>query len=105
MLSQPKPLTIVMFCPSAYGGIAEHTFYQASALKKSGAKVTCLVAPAFLDGRETEFEKVVCLMNPVRAGGREIVRKMKMACRIVANYWVLGWQVIKRRPDLVLLDS
>jgi glycosyltransferase involved in cell wall biosynthesis len=96
---------ILMFCPSAYGGVAEHAFYQAGALQKSGAKVTCLVAPAFLNGRDTEFEKVVCLMNPVRAGGQGVVRKMKLAWRIIANYWMLAWQIIKRRPDLVLLDS
>src|SRR5438105_1182020 len=95
----------MLFAPSSYGGIAEHTFYQASALKRAGTRVLCLVPPAFLDGRETEFEKVVCLMNPVPAGGREIVRKMKLASRIIANYWILAWQTIKRRPDLVLLDS
>jgi len=105
MLSQAKPLTILMFCPSAYGGIGEHAFYQATALQKSGTKVICLVAPAFLDGRETEFEKVVCLINPISASGQGIVRKMKLAWRIIANYWMLAWQIIKRRPDLVLLDS
>jgi glycosyltransferase involved in cell wall biosynthesis len=105
MSSHSESPKILSFCPSAYGGIAEHTFYQASALQKSGAKVICLVAPAFLNGRETEFEKVVCLMNPVRAGGQGIVRKTKLAWRIIANYWILAWQIIKQRPDLVLLDS
>jgi glycosyltransferase involved in cell wall biosynthesis len=96
---------VILFAPSAYGGIAEHTFYQAGALHKAGPEVICLVPPAFLDGRETEFEKVVCLMNPVRAGGQGIVRKMKLAWRIIANYWMLASQIIKRSPDLVLLDS
>src|SRR6266446_10392622 len=96
---------ILSFCPSTYGGIAEHTFYQANALKRAGARVLCLVPPAFLHGRETEFERVVCLMNPVPAGGRGIVRKTKLAWRIIANYWILAWQIIKRCPDLVLLDS
>ncbi len=96
---------ILSFCPSTYGGIAEHTFYQANALKRAGARVLCLVPPAFLNGRETEFERVVCLINPVPAGGRGIVRKTKLAWRIIANYWILAWQIIKRCPDLVLLDS
>lgn len=94
-----------MFCPSPYGGIAEHTFYQANALRRAGAGVVCLVPPAFLNGRETEFDKVDCLISPVPPGGPEIVRRMKLASRIIANYWILGWQTIKRRPDLVLLDS
>ena len=61
--------------------------------------------PAFLNGRETEFDKVDCLVSPVPPGGPGIVRRMKLAWRIIANYWILAWQTIKRRPDLVLLDS
>ena len=95
----------MIFSPAAHGGVAEHTFYQANALNKAGAVVIVLVPSAFLNGRETRFEKVVCLMNPVPAGGRGIVRKMKLAWRIIANHWVLAWQIIKQRPDLVLLDS
>ena len=99
------PARILFFSPSSIGGIAEHTFHQATALEKSGSKVICLVPPAFRSGRKTEFERVVCLINPVQAGGQGVVRKIRLAWRIIANYWVLAWQVIKRRPDLVLLDS
>src|SRR5260370_8858246 len=104
MSSHSESPKILSFCPSAYGGIAEHTFYQASVLQKSGAKVTCLVAPTFLNGRETEFEKVVCLMNHVPAGGREITRMVKQGWRIIANYWIITWETVKRSPDLGLLD-
>ena len=30
---------------------------------------------------------------------------MKWCWRILANQWILAWQIWKRRPDLVLLDS
>jgi glycosyltransferase involved in cell wall biosynthesis len=96
---------ILFFSPSSIGGVAEHTFYQARALKRAGARVLCLMPPAFLNGRETEFDKVDCLMSPVPPGGPGIVRRMKLAWRITANYWILAWQTIKRRPNLVLLDA
>lgn len=99
------PARILFFSPSSIGGIAEHTFYQANALEKSGAKVICLVPSAFLNGREVEFERVICLINPVPAGGPRSSHQTKLAWRIIANYWILAWQVINRRPDLVLLDS
>src|SRR5215469_15820782 len=100
-----SPPEILFFSPSANGGIAEHTSYQAKALKKAGAKVICLVPPAFLHGRETEFEKVICLANPVPVGGLKLVRRARLAWRTVISRWRLAWEIIKRRPDLVLLDS
>ena len=38
-------------------------------------------------------------------GGSRLVKKIKLAWTIVYNQWVLAWQIIRRRPDLVLLDS
>jgi glycosyltransferase involved in cell wall biosynthesis len=97
--------TILLFSPSVSGGIAEHTFYQARALEKAGAKVTCLIAPSFLDGRPTGFETITCLSNPPVPGGSRLVKKMKMVWRLTTDRFVLAWQIWKRRPDLVLLDS
>ena len=97
--------TILMFAPSIGGGIAEHVFYQATALEKAGAKVTCLVAPSFLGGRPTGFETVTCLGDPVPEGGTRLVKKIKMVWRMIANHSMLARQIWKRRPDLVLLDS
>jgi hypothetical protein len=45
---------ILIFSPSASGGIAEHTYYQARALEQAGAKVVCLVSPLFLGARKKE---------------------------------------------------
>ena len=86
------------------GGIAEHTFYQANALKSQGARVTCLTSSSFLNGRPTDFQKISCLPNPVD-NGSGIAKKLRMACRIIWSRYVLAWQIIKQRPDLVLLDS
>lgn len=97
--------TILIFAPSASGGIAEYVFYQAGALEKAGAKVTCLVAPSFLTGRRTGFETIICLNDPPAAVGSRLIKRMKMCWCILANQWVFARQIWKRRPDLVLLDS
>lgn len=102
MKAAPK---ILLFSPSAHGGIAEHTFYQAQALEQAGAKVICLVSPDFLAGRKTDFEKVVGLTDPVSSGGSRLARKIRLAWDVVASRWALVNCVIEHRPDLVLLDS
>jgi glycosyltransferase involved in cell wall biosynthesis len=102
MQASPK---ILIFSPSAHGGLAEHTFYQGQALEQAGAKVVCLVPPAFLAGRKTSFEKVVCLADHVPAGSSRVMRKIKMAWDIIVCQLVLAIQIVKHRPDLVLLDS
>ncbi len=95
---------ILIFSPSASGGIAEHTFYQARALEKAGAKVVCLVPPSFSGGRNTDFETIPCLPDPVE-GASGLMKKLRMAWGIISSQYVLAWQIIKHRPDLVLLDS
>ena len=95
---------VLIYSPSTAGGLAEHTYYQARALDKAGAKVLCLVSPSFLAGRKTDFETVVCLPDPVE-GHSGLMKKLRMAWRIITSRYVLAWQIIKWHPDLVLLDS
>lgn len=102
MKSAPK---ILVFSPSAHGGIAEHTFYQSQALEQAGAKVICLVSPGFLNGRATSFEKVAALADSAPASGSRAAKKIKLAWEVIASRWVLVCQIIEHRPDLVLLDS
>jgi glycosyltransferase involved in cell wall biosynthesis len=97
--------TILVFSPSTSGGLAEYIYCQSKALEKAGNKVICLVAPSFLAGRPTGFEKIICLSDPPAASGSRLIKRFKMARRIIANQLVLAWQIWKRRPDLVLLDS
>jgi glycosyltransferase involved in cell wall biosynthesis len=100
-----KPPHILIFSPSCQGGIAEYTIYQARALKRAGAEVLCLVAPSFLKGRNTGFDTLVCLTDPVVEGSSKLAKKQKMAWRIILSRFILAFQILKRRPDLVLLDS
>src|SRR5262249_52524301 len=80
MRNQPK---VLIYSPSVKGGIAEHTFYQARALKKTGAKVVCLVPASFLAGRKTDFEQEVCLPHPFAEGLSGIAGKL-----------CTGWSII-----------
>jgi glycosyltransferase involved in cell wall biosynthesis len=99
---QPR---ILIFSPSVSGGLAEHTYYQATALEKLGAKVTCLVAPSFLQGRPIGFERITCLSEASPKNGSRLSKRLKMGWRMVASHFILAWQIWMRRPDLVLLDS
>ena len=104
-MNKPANPTILIFAPSVGGGIAEYAYYQAAALEKAGAKVTCVVAPSFLNRRPAGFETINCLGDPPVAGDSRLIKRVQMCWCILANHWVLAWQIWKRRPDLVLLDS
>ena len=105
ILSIKTNSTILFFAPSVGGGLAEYVFYQATALEKAGAKVTCLVSPSFLNGRHTGFEKITSLSDPPSEENFRLLKKLKMICHLLSNQMVLAWHVWRRRPDLVLLDS
>lgn len=98
------PPKILAYSPSVSGGLAEYIRYQAAALEKAGAKVTCLVTPLYLSGRATELNQIKCLIDPPASGCR-VVRKIKLAFGIVLNQFVLCRHVLRARPDLVLLDT
>lgn len=85
--------------------MAEYEFYQAKALQNADATVICLAAPNHLDGREMPFSKIECLHAPTGLNGSRASRKLRMLWGLLANQWTLAWQIWKRRPDLVLLDS
>jgi len=95
---------VLIFSPSARGGIAEHTYYQAKALENAGAKVICLVSPSFLAGRKTNFTTITCLPDPAE-GPSSLTKKFRMAWQIILSGYVLASKVIIHRPDLVLFDT
>jgi glycosyltransferase involved in cell wall biosynthesis len=96
---------ILIYSPSVGGGIAEYTLNQAKALERAGARVTCLVSPSFLAGRQTGLRLIICLADPVVPDGSRVFRKARMAWRLIANQLKLAWQNWRHRPDLVLFDS
>ena len=113
-------MKILLFSPTPTGGLAEHANYQARALSKkaeslkskSGSsevwEVAVLCSPDFLDGREVGYKKeaVFGFQFSVfsRLGGRfgELLGK---SLKIIAEQWRLAWEVLLRKPDVVLLSS
>jgi len=98
-------LRILAYCSATSGGIAEYAVYQARALQVAGAEVVCLTPPGHLHGRATGVKKLERLPGLIPEGGSGWRKKISMALRIVGSQYSLAWQVLRRRPDLVLLDT
>lgn len=58
---------ILFFSPSARGGIAEHNFYQARALKKAGAKVICLANNHLVSERSFMSDNTIRFLDTATA--------------------------------------
>lgn len=96
---------VLFFVPSIAGGLAEYAFYQADALSRLGAQIKCLVAPGFLDARETPFPTIVCLPGATSGKHSRVIRKIRQIWNLLAGQAMLAWRVWRDRPELVLLDS
>lgn len=67
--------------------------------------MVCLAPPGFLNGRQTNFAIIKCLPDSGAADSLRLLRQLKLAGRIIYNQGMLAWQIIRQKPDLVLLDS
>jgi hypothetical protein len=112
-------MKLLIFSPSPTGGLAEHAHYQARAfhgsanrsgadLEKPNAEVTILCSPDFLDARKVEYKKAAVFNSRFLVFGRFAARfggLIDKSLKIIADQWRLSWEVIMRRPDVVLLAS
>ena len=110
---------VLIYCPTSQGGIAEHANYQARALERWAAassqcgvgsvgEVFLLCGSEFLDGRELGYKKTEifnfqfsffgCL--PGRFG-----KLLDRSLQILVDQWRLASEVMRRRPDFVLISS
>lgn len=99
-----KPKVLV-YASMPSGGIAEHTYYQAKELNRLGWTTICLATPSFLDGREGPFELRKILLDLPPSGRAKLIRRFQQIFGLLANWWILAWQVFIERPDFVLLDA
>jgi glycosyltransferase involved in cell wall biosynthesis len=105
-------LKILLFSPAAVGGIAEHAHYQARAIAgpkdESISEVVMLCSGEFLNGRKVEYEKAKVFISQVsvfsRIAGR-VGGLIDQSLKMIGDQWRLAWEVIRRRPDVVLLAS
>ncbi len=103
-------MRILIHSPQSSGGIAEHTRYQFLAFQRAGADVALLCPPDFLKGRSLQgnVARVYCSLSKRPSGlrgWRNAVRVAANGVRYLINQWRLAWEVLRRKPDMVLLDS
>jgi glycosyltransferase involved in cell wall biosynthesis len=96
---------VLIFSPTPSGGLAEHVYYQARALQRSGLEVCCLATKSFLPGRRLEFGIRRALLEMPPAGLAKIVRRPWQVLSLVANQWLLALWILLTRPDFVLLET
>jgi glycosyltransferase involved in cell wall biosynthesis len=104
---------ILIYCPTSVGGIPEHANYQARALSQgskevSGEKIVMLCDEMFLLGRKVDYEKALVFGSRFSLFGLFAARfgaLVDKSLKIIADQWRLAWEVIMRRPDVVLLAS
>jgi hypothetical protein len=111
-------LKILIFSPTPTGGLAEHAHYQARALhrvarlsgvdiEKPKAEVTLLCSPDFLDARKVGYKKATVFSSEFSLFGRfaglagELLDK---SLKIIVEQWRLAWEVLQRKPDVLLLQ-
>ena len=112
-------MRFLIFSPTPTGGLAEHAHYQARALhriahlscvdiEKPKAEVTLLCSPDFLDARKVEYKKAAVFSSNFSLFGRLAGRAGELldkSLKIIAEQWRLAWEVLLRKPDVVLLSS
>ena len=100
-----KARKVLVFAPMPSGGLAEHAYYQARALDKLGLGVICLASKQFLPWRESNFVLRRSLFNMPSSKLPKWVRRPRQLFALLANQYLLAWNVVARRPDFILLDA
>ena len=107
--------SVLILCPAAVGGAAEHVYYQACALQELGVNVSILCPTNYLENRSLDVDtlrwlpsgevKARSTSSSRSAGLIKCLNALRFFGRIVAAFWILSWQVVVRRPDAVLIAS
>jgi len=98
-------IKVLLFAPTPAGGLAEHAYYQARALHKMGAQVSCLTTRTFLAGRKLEFGVCRILREMPPSSLPKWVRRPWQVLALVSNEWLLALWILFLRPDFVLLET
>jgi glycosyltransferase involved in cell wall biosynthesis len=103
-------MRVLIHCVYGQGGLAEHVHYQARAFARKGNEVFVLCPKDFLPGRNPDYDvsrtyrSLQSKSKPPGALRRPFAIARKAASFIGAQ-WRLAWEVLRRKPDFVLLDS
>lgn len=96
---------VLIFAPTAVGGLAEHVYYQGRALVEAGVSVHCIAAHNFLNGRPCAFPVERVLRGAGHGQGSRLQRRLSSAFNLIADQVRLAVIIFTKRPALVLLDS
>ena len=97
------PKSVLVFAPSSVGGIGEHVHYQSLELARRGVAVTVLCrADAIRTPPPGTYRQLRVL--PADHAGRGLGRVTQVLAA-TAGYWLLAGWVLRRRPDMVLLEA
>ena len=112
-------MKILIFSPTSIGGLAEHTHYQAQALDAIKSQtfsnietpkneVMVLCSADFLEGRVAVYKKKKVFISGLSVFGPfagRIGELLDKSLKILGDQWRLAWDVMTRRPAVVLLSS
>ena len=103
-------MKILLHSPNSSGGLAEYALCQARALWMMGLDILILCPSDFLQGRTLGVPFKHCYKpfqkrNDSGIPGKELIRLLGNASNLLAMQWKLAWEVLVRRPDVVILDS
>jgi len=97
------PGPFLLFCPSVGGGFPRHSHFQARELASRGVTVEMLCRPDFpMAAPQGSYRQLPRLIG---INGPGLPRKLLRVVCAVANYWILAWVIVRRRPRFVLMEA
>lgn len=97
------PRRILLFTPSAEGGIAHCAHYQAEELQRRGIAVTMLCSTAYPWRQDDVSYRQLRLLPHIP--GRGLLPRIRRQLAAIGRQWRLAWRIVRERADLVLLEA
>jgi len=97
------PRSVLMYVPSVHGGITHHSHYQAEELARRGVDVTMLCSTAYPWRPEQVSYRQLRQFPDIAPGGPRA--RIRRFLAVIGNHYRLAWQIVRRRPAVVLLEA
>jgi glycosyltransferase involved in cell wall biosynthesis len=94
----------LLYCPTAHGGLAEHSHYQALALQRLGQRFVVLCPERYVALRNVTYlceSRLVTFPRPTWA----VLRNLTSICELIVRQLQLFRHVVAKRPRFVLLQA
>jgi glycosyltransferase involved in cell wall biosynthesis len=97
------PRRALMYVVSVHGGITHHSHYQAEELARRGVDVTMLCSEAYPWAQSDAPYRQLRVFPEIPRGG--LMARIGRFLAVIGNHWRLAWEIMRLRPDLVLLEA